>query len=294
MNWQNIAFDWNQIRAFLVTAEEGSLSAAARGLGLTQPTLSRQVAALEETLGVTLFERAGRALVLTETGLTLLEHVRMMGDAAGAVALAASGRAEAIEGRVCITATDMASAYLLPPVLRVLAEAAPGIAVDVIADNNVRNLQRREADIALRNAAPTEPDLITRRLRDTRAVFCASPAYLERHGPITTQADLETATWVGYDNAEQMVTGLAQAGLTVRAEQFRYCSPTGVVVYEMVRAGLGVGVLSEDMRGVLPDVVTLLPDRAPLPIPLYLIAHRELRTSRRIRVVWDALADALG
>ena len=105
MHWQSINFDWNQARAFLVTAEEGSLTAAARALDLTQPTLGRQVAALERSLGLVLFERVGRGLELTQAGLELLDHIRAMGDAANRVSLAASGQSESVEGQVCITAS---------------------------------------------------------------------------------------------------------------------------------------------------------------------------------------------
>ena len=107
MKWQTVSFDWNQARAFLVTVEEGSLTAAARALGLTQPTLGRQVAALEDSLGVTLFDRVGRSLRLTPSGLELLDHVRSMGDAAGRVSLTASGQSQTVEGQVCITASDL-------------------------------------------------------------------------------------------------------------------------------------------------------------------------------------------
>ncbi len=100
MDWRAVKFDWNRARAFLVTAEEGSLSAAARALGLAQPTLGRQVDALEEELGVVLFERVGRGLTLTPSGLELLEHVRGMGEAATRVSLAAAGQSESIEGKV--------------------------------------------------------------------------------------------------------------------------------------------------------------------------------------------------
>ena len=294
MNWQSITFDWNQVRAFLVTAEEGSLSAAARGLGMTQPTLSRQVAALEERLGVTLFTRAGRSLILTDTGEALLSHVQAMGKAANAVALVASGQSQTIEGRVTITATDMMSAYVLPNILRRLNETAPGIAIDVLAANDVRDLERREADIALRNAAPTEPDLIARRLRDNGAIFCAAKSYLAAFGPIETYDDLKRATWVGYGDPQQMVDALAQLDLQLAPEQFKYNCTTGVVVWEMIKAGLGVGVITPEaqMRG--PELVRLLPDQAPIPVPLYLISRSELHTSRRIRIVWNALAEALG
>ncbi len=294
MNWQNIQFDWNQVRAFLVTAEEGSLSAAARALNLTQPTLSRQVAALEEALGVTLFERVGRGLVLTETGITLLEHVKEMGAAAGRVSLAASGRAEAIEGMVTITATDLVSAYLLPPVLKTLSRTAPGIRIDIVAANDIRDLQRREADIALRNAEPTQPDLIARRLRDTQANFYAMPEYFAAHGRPTNLAELQEAVWVGYGTAEQMVQALATFGMDMRPDRFRYTCENSVVVWEMIRAGLGVGILTEDMRARCPEAEQVLQDFPPVPVPLWLITHRELRTSRRIRVVFNALATALG
>lgn len=294
MNWQNVQFDWNQVRAFLVTAEEGSLSAAARALQLTQPTLSRQVAALEESLEVVLFERVGRGLVLTETGMTLLEHVKDMGAAAGRVSLAASGRSETIEGLVTVTATDLVSAYLLPPVLKTLSRTAPGIRIDVVAANDIRDLQRREADIALRNAEPKQPDLIARRLKDTQANFYAMPDYFAANGRPKNLIELQEAVWVGYGTAEQMVQALGAFGLDMRADRFRYTCENSVVVWEMIRAGLGIGILTDDMRARCPEAVQVLPDFPPIPVPLWLITHRELRTSRRIRVVFDALAAALG
>lgn len=143
MNWQAISFDWNQVRAFLVTAEEGSLSAAARSLRLAQPTLSRQVSGLEQRLGVTLFERGNRSMALTAAGFELLEHVRVMGEAAMRVSLTASGQAQAVEGRVCITATDVFATYHLPPILARVREQAPGIEIEVIASDEVCDLRRR-------------------------------------------------------------------------------------------------------------------------------------------------------
>ena len=137
--------DWNQLRAFLETAETGSLSAAARKLGLTQPTLSRQVAAIERDLGVTLFERVGKAMALTTTGMDLLEHARAMGAAAEALGLAANGRSQAVGGVVSVSATDAVAALLLPPLVRQLHEQEPGIAIEVISSNALSDLLRREA-----------------------------------------------------------------------------------------------------------------------------------------------------
>ncbi len=141
--------DWNHIRAFLVTAEAGSLSAAARQLCLTQPTLSRQVAALEAELGLLLFERIGRKLALTQAGRQLLEHGRHMADGASALTLTASGQAEAIDGTIRITASDILSSYVLPPILHQLRQIAPQLTIDLVAANDIRDLMRREADIAI-------------------------------------------------------------------------------------------------------------------------------------------------
>ncbi len=294
MNWGNVSFDWNHLRAFLVTAEEGSLSAAARALNLTQPTLSRQVTSLEDALGVTLFERVGRGLELTETGLRLLDHARRMGEAAGGFALTASGQSQAVEGKVTITATDLASAYLLPPVLSQLAETAPGITVDIVAANDVRNLMRREADIALRNAAPTEPDLIARRLKDTSAHIYGSPAYIARNGPLDTLAQVVAADWVSLGPPERMAVSLASVGLDVAPERFRYSSLNGHVLTELVRQGLGLCVLPRDLAERVTDLVQVYPAHPAIPVPFWIITHRELRTNQRIRLVWDALVRALG
>lgn len=155
MKWQNAAFDWNQAKAFLVTAEERSFSAAARALALTQPTVGRQVSALEEALGVALFERIGRSLSLTPAGLDLLEHVRAMGEAAGLVSISASGQSQSISGQVCITASDVVSTYHLPPVVARLREVAPEIEIEILASNALQDLRRREADIAIRHVRPS-------------------------------------------------------------------------------------------------------------------------------------------
>ena len=144
-------FDWNRARAFLVTAEEGSLSAAARALGMAQPTLGRQVDALEEELGVILFERVGRGFTLTPSGLELLDHVREMGNAAnGRVSLTAAGQSQSIEGTVVIAASEVHAAMLLPPILRQIAGTPTlGFGLEIVASSKTSDLRRREADIAL-------------------------------------------------------------------------------------------------------------------------------------------------
>src|SRR5450432_465334 len=154
MDWRSVKFDWNRAKAFLVTAEEGSLSAAARALGMAQPTLGRQVDALEEELGVVLFERVGRGFVLTPSGVELLDHVRAMGHAASRVSLIAAGQSESIEGTISIAASEVYAAMLLPPIIAKLRQAEPKINIEIVASTKASDLRRREADIAIRNFQP--------------------------------------------------------------------------------------------------------------------------------------------
>lgn len=293
MNWQAISFDWNQVRAFLATAEEGSLSAAARALGQTQPTLSRQVAALEEDLGVTLFERAGRAMALTTAGVELLDHVRDMADAANRISLSASGQAQTIEGRVVITATENTAARFLPPILKKIHAVAPNIQIDVLPSNEVQDLTRREADISIRHARPIQPDLIAKLVGETTAHLYATRDYLETLGPIQTLADLKRAKFIGLDQQHEMIAGVSEFGLDLSPEQFRFNSPSGTVLFELMRQGLGVSILTKDIERYADNVVPILPDQFGIPIPVWLVTHRELHTSKRIRVVYDFLADEL-
>jgi DNA-binding transcriptional LysR family regulator len=293
MNWDDIAFDWNQVRAFLAAAEEGSLSAAARALHQTQPTLSRQVTGLEQSLGVTLFERGHRKLHLTVAGLELLEHVRAMAEAANRVSLAASGQSQAIEGRVCITASEMLATYYLPPMLRKLREQAPGIVVEVVASDEVRDLIRREADIAIRHAQPTQPDLIARRIGSLRGRIYAARRLLDEVGLPCSFDDLADKDFVGIDDTQALIEGLAEQGLKLRLEQFRAHAASGNCMLQLIREGLGFGFLPMDTGGLFEDLVCVLPELFDPEIPVWLVSHRELRTSRRIRVVYDLLAEEL-
>ncbi|MEM8766802.1 MAG: LysR family transcriptional regulator [Pseudomonadota bacterium] len=293
MNWPDLAFDWNQARAFLAAAEEGSLSAAARALELTQPTLSRQVTGLEQTLGVTLFERGHRQLQLTTAGLELLEHVRSMAAAANRVALTASGQSQAIEGRVCITATEMLATYYLPPMLRKLREQAPGIVVDVVASDQVRDLIQREADIAIRHAEPTQPDLIARRIGSLRGRIYAARRLLDEVGTPETFADLADKDFIGINNTPSLIAGVAEQGLELQEAQFRASAASGNCMLQLIREGLGFGFLPMDTGNLFDDLVAVVPELFDPEIPVWLLSHRELHTSRRIRVVFDLLAEEL-
>ncbi len=286
-------FDWTQARAFLATVEAGSLSQAAKVLGLTQPTLSRQVAGLEAALGVVLFERVGRSLVLTETGRDLLDHVRDMGAAAERIALAAAGQSQALEGRVTISASDAMAVHVLTPLLPALQEIAPGIEVEVLAANRISDLQRREADIAIRHLRPVEPELIGRQVGTWRARLYAARSYLDRRGRPETVAELAQHAILGFAPVDRLLATLVAEGLPVTRRNVRHMTDNGLVLAEMMQQGLGIGVAPEPFAQRIPGLDLVLPDWPGIPVPLWLVAHREVQTSRRMRIVVDFLAEAL-
>jgi len=290
MNWQSVSFDWNQARAFLASAEAGSLSAAARALGQTQPTLSRQVAALEADLGVTLFERTGRTLSLSQSGLQLLDHFRTMGEAAAQISMAALGQSQAIEGLVTITASDAVSAYWLPPLLKHLRVMEPGIDIEVLAANDVRDLRRREADIAIRHVRPEQPELIAKLVRESTAHLFASKAYLDANGRPQTPEDLAGAAFIGFAPVDRLLAGLNALGLPLSRRNFRLVTDNSAVVLEAVKQDLGIAVMPREFAAMVNGLECILPQFA-LPVPFWLVTHRELLTSRRIRAVFDLLAE---
>ncbi len=293
MDWKSVKFDWNRARAFLITAEEGSLSAAARALGMAQPTLGRQVDMLESELDVVLFERVGRGLTLTPTGLELLEHVRLMGTGATRVSLAAAGRSQSIEGTICISASDVYAALLLPPILAKLRAMEPGIDIEIVASNAASDLRRREADIAIRNFRPSEPDLVAKKICDVPVRLYATPDYLERIGNPKLPFDLGEADFISIGRSNALLEGLNARGFNLKPNNFPILTENFLVMWEYVKNGLGIGVIDGTIGDAEPLVVRALPDPDPMMFPLWLVAHRELNTSRRVRLVFDLLAEEL-
>ena len=287
MDWKSLSFDWNRARAVVATAETGSLSAAARALGLTQPTLGRQVAALEDELGVTLFTRAGKRMDLTEAGLTLIDHLRAMAEAAQATALAATGQAQDIAGTVTITASHLYASELLPPILARIRAEAPALQIQIVATNALRDLMRREADIAVRHVRPDQPDLTARKVAEHDAALYAAPALL-------AQGPLETLPFIGYDLADTYRGMLTERGVALPPGAFAFLSEDSHTQRALARAGLGVAALPVWCGDPDPQLARALPGAPPLvTFPVWLAAHRELHTSRRVRLVFDALAEGL-
>ena len=293
MDWNRANFDWNKAKALLVVAEEGSLSGAARSLGVAQPTIGRQIAALEQELGVTLIDRTGHGVILTDAGLALSDHLRAMGEAANRVALTASGNAQAIEGTVRISATESDCVYLLVDILAELRELQPGIRIELLATDSVSDLRKREADIALRNGRPTSPDLFARLVREDVAHLYAAPSYLERHGRPQSPDDFLDAKLLGFDDEGRWLAGLKGLGLPVENSNIVSISNSHLAMWEMTKAGMGIGVNSEFRGDGEPGVERAAPFLPGFAYQLWLVSHSELKTSRRIRLVFDFLAERI-
>ncbi|WP_300060991.1 LysR family transcriptional regulator [uncultured Roseobacter sp.] len=290
MNWAAISFDWNQVRAFLATAEEGSFSGAARVLKTSQPTIGRQISELEQTLGVTLVERSTRRPTLTEAGRDLLDHVRAMGDAASLISMSATAHSEAVSGVVTVTATDLMSARALPGLLAPLRDSTPGLRVNILASNDLQNILKREADIAIRHVRPDPPELIARHVGDFRAGLYASRTYLDRAGRPQTPREVADHAFIGNPDPVRLMAPMHNLGIPLRPENFVMTSENGVVVWELMRAHLGITVLPEALCAADPALERVLPELPPFQFPIWLVTHRELQTSRRIRIVFDQLA----
>ena len=293
MDWRGVKFDWNRARAFLVTAEEGSLSAASRALTIAQPTLGRQIKALEDELGVVLFERSGRGLEITPSGKELLEHARNMGDAANKLSLVSSSKSESLEGNIAITATEMMAVFILPPLIQKLRKLEPGISIELISSNQASDLIRREADIAIRNFRPTQQDLIARKIKNLNYHLYATPEYLTSIGNPKTAKALSQAEFIGFNRASHLIEILNDKGFTISDRNFSVKSESSSSNWALVKQGLGLGGMQEDIGDADPFVERALPNFSLPQTELWLVAHRELKVNKRIRMVFDFLASEL-
>lgn len=287
-------FDWSLARSFLAALDQGSLLGAARQLQMSQPTVGRHIAELESQLGVVLFERTGRGLVPTATALQLAQAARGMEAGALQLSRTLSGTQGQSAGTVRITASVPVAVQLLPPVLADMRRALPDIQIELVSSNQVSNLLRREADIAVRMVRPDQSSLIARKIGDVRLGAYASRSYLESHAPLHKATDLLQHELIGNDANPAILQGFAAMGYPVTRSTFALRSDDLIVQWQAVRAGLGVGFCADYMARGEADVVEILPGQLKIPsLPMWLAVHREIRTSTRIRRVFDFLADAL-
>lgn len=290
----NDTFDWSLVRSFLAVLDQGSLLGAARVLRLSQPTLGRHVAELELQLGTVLFERTGRGLVPTAIALKLAESARGMETSALQLQRVLTGVQTNTAGTVRITASVPVAVHLMPPLLARMRQTLPAIQVDLVSSNQVSNLLRREADIAVRMVRPDQSTLIAKKIGDVALGAFAHRSYLGRKRILRNTEDMLQHELIGSDSDTVILQGFQRLGYPVGRDVFALRSDDLMVQWAAVKAGLGIGFLASYMARGEPEVVHVLPNllRIP-PLPMWLAVHREIRTNRNIRAVFDFLAQSL-
>jgi len=286
--------DWTLLRSFLAVVEGGSLSTAAKTMGATQPTLSRHIRELETALGVILFTRSAQGLEPTKPALGLIEDARAMGAAAEALNLKAQGRSQQLFGSVRITASVIVANLMLPPIVAALRQAEPSIQFEIVASDANQNLLRRDADIAIRMADPTQNALIARKLGETPIGMFATKAYFDRRGRVTSKADLQRHDLIGLDRGDFLIRAFAAYQIDLAREQFAFRTDDGMLTWNLVLAGAGIGVGQVILAKRHPELEQVDGGIALGALPVWLVMSEEVRTNARIRRVADFISMALG
>lgn len=292
--------DWNLLNSFLAVATMGSLSKAAAFLGSTQPTIGRHIEQLETQLNIRLFDRTQSGYKITELGMQLAEQAKNMKQLADNISLIAAGKSEQTAGTVRITASEMVAVNHLPRAIAQIRHSHPEIAFEIVANNRTDNLLEREADIAIRMYQPTQDDLIIRKVNELEMGIFVSQKYPRFDQVIKLTADnlapFFTHDFIGYDRETMILDGYKQLGIKndgkhITREDFCIRSDTHEVTWQALLEGLGIGFQLVSSCQNQPLLQRVLTDFDLGTLPIWITAHREVKTSRRIRLVYDLLCD---
>lgn len=292
---QNLSsnLDWTYIRSFLAVAETGSLTAAAKKIGQSQPTLGRHVKAAEDALNAQLFIRTTGGLQLSEAGLSLLEPAREMAKAYARFSTAAAGRDTQLSGTVRITASVVVSHYLLPAIIAEFRQIEPDIEIELVPSDTSESLVFREADLAVRMYRPTQLDIVTRKLAEHPIALYASRDFLARYGNPENHDALGGLDFVGFDRSDMIIRAMRSFGFPVDRHFFSVRCDEQATYWELVRHGCGVGAM-QTIIGDADPLVERLWFQPDLPaLPVWLAAHAALHKTPRVKRVWDFLASRL-
>ncbi len=284
---------WELYRSFLGVLREGSLSGAARALGITQPTAGRHVAALEEALGVVLFTRSQVGLLPTEVALALRTHAEAMESTAASLQRAASSQGEGVRGVVRVSASEVIGVEVLPPIVARLREEHPALKVELVLTNRVQDLLRREADIAVRMVRPRQEQLVARRIGNIELGFHAHRDYLARHGTPRRLEELAGHAVIGYDQPSAFVRNAGKSLPGYSRDSFSLRTDSDLGQLALIRAGAGIGVCQVGLARRTEALVRLMPRAMALKLDTWVTMHEDLRNSPRCRAAFDALAEGL-
>lgn len=283
--------DWGLIRSFLAVARSGSLTAAARELAVSQPTLSREIQALEVATGLNLFRRTTQGLHLTEAGQTLVDAADSMDEAADLFSRQASGLSVELEGDVRISANEIVGIYLLPAAIAAFRDQHPGVHVEIVISNKASSLSKREADIALRMFRPTQPDLVVRRLPDMELGFYAHKDYVKKFGEPASIEEFQQHTIIGYDESMEYIEAAAKLGYKFVRDNFALRTDHMLAQINLARAGAGIVGTHVELAKHWPELARIL-KWVELPVLEYwIVCHRDVQYNSRIREMMQFLAN---
>lgn len=285
---------WELYRTFLAVLQAGSLSGAARSLGLTQPTVGRHVDALEAALGTSLFLRTQRGFSPTESALTLAPYARTMALTSAALLRAAAGTGQAVSGTVRLTASDIISVEVLPPILADLRRRYPHLAVELVPSNQVEDLLRRESDIAVRMVRPTQGALVARHIGDTELGLFAREDYLARAGRPESLDALRAHAVIGFDRETAFTRSVTAQLPWLKRDLFSLRTDSDSAGLAALRAGYGVGICQVGIARRDPSLIRVLPDAFSFRLETWVTMHENLRGNPRCQVLFQALAAGLG
>lgn len=284
---------WNWLRSLVAVVNSGSLSAAARATKATQPTIGRHIRALEKQLGETLFDRRPDGLVPTARGTEIYERAAAVDEAITGLTSSIGSRSPAVSGVVRITSSLNFTVELLPALVTELLRENPQLQIELIPSDEVRNLLRREADLAVRLARPTQPEVIASKVGEVTLGLYAHRDYLARRGTPRTASQFSKHDLIGYQDAAATVARLAEIGLQIDPAQVRICSENLLTLVAILRAGCGIGACDVWLANRHPELRRVMPRVDVATWPVWIAAHDDLHRSRRFRLVFDYLSDRL-
>ncbi|PNX32346.1 MULTISPECIES: LysR family transcriptional regulator [Burkholderia] len=284
---------WELYRSFLGVLREGSLSGAARALGLTQPTVGRHVVALEAALRVPLFTRSSSGLMPTDVALALRAHAEAMESTADALARAATSFGEDVRGVVRISASDVVGVEVLPPIVARLRQRHPALTIELALTNRVQDLLRREADIAVRMTRPGQTQLIARHIGGIELGLHAHRDYLARCGTPRDAGELVRHALIGHDRPTAFIRQIAKSFPGFDRGAFALRTDSDLAQLALIRCGAGIGACQAALAKRDPALVRVLPKAFAGRLDMWVTMHEDLRGSPRCRAAFDALAEGL-
>jgi DNA-binding transcriptional LysR family regulator len=280
---------WELYRSYLSVMKEGSLSGAARAMGIAQPTVGRHIAALEKSLGVVLFTRSQLGLLPTEAAQALQPFAQAMSSSAAALLRAAEGQGAGIQGTVRVTASEVMGVEVLPPILAQLQATYPDLKIELVLSNRVQDLLKREADIAIRMTQPKQEQLIARHIGGVKLGLFAHKKYLRKRGTPQALADLADHALIGFDEETPFVRAARKGFPLWSRDNFAVRTDNDLAQLAMIRAGSGIGICQAALAARDPQLVQLLPEVLPISLETWLTMHEDLRNNPRCKVTFDAL-----